>query len=134
MSEHPNAVKTRQAYEALNQGDFETYMDLFSKDIVAYVPDISQQGAHVTVRGKAAFFENVRKYDELSGGTMHVEPETILADDAHAMMFLRGTAQRPDKTHDFRFVLAGRLDAEGRWKELWYLADDQRGHEEFWAE
>lgn len=74
------------------------------------------------------------KFDELSGGTQHVEPETVLAGDDNVMVFMRGTAQRPGKTHDFRFVLASKVDTEGRWKEVWYLADDERRHEEFWAE
>lgn len=134
MAEHPNAVKTRRALAAMNQRDFDTFMDLFSDDVVSYIPDPSQQGTQVALRGKTKLLEMMGKLDELSGGTQHVEPESVLAGDDNVMVFMRGTAQRPGKTHDFGFVLASRVDPEGRWKEVWYLADDERKHEEFWAE
>lgn len=47
MPEHANAVKTRRALEAMNQRDFETFSDLFSDDIVAHMPNPSEQGAQV---------------------------------------------------------------------------------------
>ena len=86
------------------------------------------------IRGRADLLGVFTRMDELSGGTQHLDTETVLADDAHVMAFFRGTAQRGDNTHDFRFVMASKVGSDGRWKEVWYLADDERGHEEFWAE
>ena len=135
MSEHPNAVNVRRAFEAYNQRDFETFSDLLSEDIVSHMADPSQRGAQVALRGRSELVNIFKAMDQLSGGTQHVEPESILADDEHVMVFMRGTAERPGKkTHDFRFVTASRVNSDGRWKEVWYLADDERGHEEFWAE
>jgi ketosteroid isomerase-like protein len=134
MSDHPNAVRARRAFELFNQGEFEDMVDLFSEDVVAYTTDSSQEGATVRVQGKANLFETLGKYDELAGGTMHVDIESVLADDEHVITFMRGTAQRPGRTHDFRHVVACRVGTDGRWKEIWYLSNDQRDHEQFWAE
>lgn len=134
MGEHPNAVRARRVFELFNEGEWEAFIDLFADDVVAYATDPTQQGAVVPIRGKAQLFELLGKYDEIAGGSMHVDLDSVLADDEHVMTFMRGRAERPDRSHDFRHVIACKVDADGRWKEVWYLSNDQRDHEQFWAE
>lgn len=128
MAEHPTAAKIRASYERLNAGDLDAYLDLFSDDVIVQMPP-PYDG---TSRGKAAYAEQLRKIDEFASGTMHVELETVLAEDKYSMAFMRGLAEHGDSKQDLRFVIAGEHDDEGRYKTMWYLANDQESHEEFW--
>jgi hypothetical protein len=129
MDEHPTAVKIRAAWNALNDRDFETFMGVIGENVVAHMPP-----PFGTIRGSKAYLENLKKFDEYAGGTMHVDLETILADDEYAMVFFRGIADHGANHQDLRFVLAGEVDAEGRLEQIWYLTENEPSHEEFWSE
>jgi ketosteroid isomerase-like protein len=129
MAEHPNAVKIRTALDAVNDRDFATYMDIYGEDVVAHMAP-----PYGTIRGRSAFFDVMKQWDQFAGGTMHVDVEAIIADDEYAMVFCRGLADHGQKHQDLRFVWAGEVDGEGRFKEFWYLADDEPSHEDFWTE
>jgi ketosteroid isomerase-like protein len=134
MSEHQNAARARRAFEDFNNREFDSFVDLIAEDTVAYVADPRQAGATVRIEGKPNLFAVLQKYDEVAGGTMHVDVTSVLADDTHVMLFCRGRAERRDRSHDFRQVMAAKVDGEGRWKEVWYLSNDHRDHEQFWAQ
>ena len=69
----------------------------------------------------------------LTGGTLVVEPEEILASDKHTVMFTRTTAEREGRRLDVALAQIFAVGEGGRWSEYWALADDQEAVDAFWA-
>jgi uncharacterized protein len=131
MVEHPNAVRMRRAAEQFVAGDLEGFMATFDDDIVWRSGGASALAG--TYRGKEAVAGWFAKIRELTGGTIQVEPVDILADDERLTIFLRITGRRGDQTLDVEVANAFRVGPDGRWKESWYLANDQAAWDRFFA-
>jgi hypothetical protein len=67
------------------------------------------------------------------GGGVRAEVEALLASDDHVMAFFHLTHERDGKTLDVVQALAIKVDAEGKLTEAWFLANDQRGFDQFWS-
>lgn len=131
MGDHPNVARTRQALDALASGDMDAYREFISENIVWHVGgDHPFTGDY---RGRDALFEYFQKVDELTDGSLQVDREEILADDTHAAVFARVTAQRERRSLDVVLAQALTVDKDGRLTEYWALANDQRSVDEFWS-
>ncbi len=49
----------------------------------------------------------------------------MLANDQHLALFLRITARVNEETLDMKIANAFRIGPDGRWKDSWFLSDDQ---------
>ena len=78
----------------------------------------------------AGWFGKIR---EFAGDTIDVEPVDVLADDEHLTIFLHITAKRDDQVLDVEVANAFRVDPDGRWKESWYLPNDQAAWDRFFS-
>jgi ketosteroid isomerase-like protein len=129
--DHPNATQARQAMDAFAAGDLEAYKQFFDDDVVWHV-----SGHHPlsgTYKGKAALFEYFQKVNDMTGGTLGIDVQRILADDAHVGIFARVTAQRDGKSLDVEMAQALQVNPEGKWTEYWALSDDQEAVDAFWS-
>jgi len=131
MSEHPNVTRMRQYLEVYARGDVDGVREFFSDDMVWHVA-----GHHPLsgdYRGKdelAAYFARTR---ELTGGTLTVEPSSVMASDDHVALFVRVKGERNGKTLDVEMAEAFTVGPDGRWTEFWAMPDDQDQVDEFWS-
>jgi ketosteroid isomerase-like protein len=131
MGEHPNAARMREAVAKFVAGDLEGFMATFSDDIVWRSGGSSALSG--TYEGKddvARWFATIRRF---AGDTIDVEPVDVLADDEHLTIFLHITAKRDDQVLDVEVANAFRVDPDGRWKESWYLPNDQAAWDRFFS-
>jgi ketosteroid isomerase-like protein len=105
--------------------------ELFAEDVVWHVG-----GSHPLSGDKRGrrellwYFQQVR---EMTGGTLQLEPESILASDEHIAMFTRVTGERNGRSLDVLMAQALTVGADGRFTEYWALADDQAAVDAFWS-
>ena len=131
MGEHPNATRAREAFDVFARSDLEGYKDYFAEDVVWHVG-----GRHPlsgNYRGRDALFDYFAKVRDLTGGTLTVEPQAILADDTHVGVFARVTAERDGRSMDVLLAQGFRINPEGKWIEYWALADDQEEVDALWS-
>lgn len=131
MTEQPATARAREYLEAFEKNDVEAMRDFFADDIVWHVA-----GNHPLsgdYRGKDQLFEYFETVRELTGGTLRLEAQSILASDQHMARFTRATASRQDRSFDVLLVQIYKVGADGRWTEYWALADDQEALDAFWS-
>ena len=129
--DHPNVARARQALAAFAAGDIESYKQFFADDVAWHV-----SGHHPlsgTYRGKEELFEYFARIRELTGGSLRVETDRILADAGHVGIFARVTAQRDGRNLDVKMAQALHVSPEGNWTEYWALSDDQEAVDAFWS-
>jgi len=127
MTEHPNAATARRSYEAWNIGGMDVLREGFAEDVVFhFAGNNAMSGMY---RGRDAVMDALVSQP----GLPHAEMETILASDDHIIAFLNVTAERDGKTLDVVLAMPMKLNAEGKIREVWYLANDQRGYDEFYS-
>jgi uncharacterized protein len=130
-TEHPNVRKIREALSTYNAGDPHGMRAFLAPDIRWHVSgDHPLSGDYEGVEEVLAYFDRVQ---ELTDGTLKIEPAQMLADDGRASIFMRVTAQRGDRTLDVEMAETLLLDEDGRWQEYWALADDQAAVDAFWS-
>ncbi|MGH9224468.1 MAG: nuclear transport factor 2 family protein [Acidimicrobiales bacterium] len=84
-------------------------------------------------KGRDALFDYFGTVRSLTGGTMKIEPLSVLSSDRHTAMFTRVTGTREGKTLDVTLAQSFKLDEDGRFVEYWAMADDQDVVDAFWA-
>ena len=128
--EHPNVIKMREAYEAFARGDLETVGANLADDIVWHIPGNSQLAGDY--KGQDEIFTLFGRLFELSGGTLTLEVEDILANDNHATAIVRMTAERDGKALSMNAVHVYRIE-DGLTKEFWSFDEDQAADDAFWS-
>lgn len=130
-TEHPNVHKIREALSTYNTGDRQAMRAFLAPDIRWHVSgDHALSGDYEGIDEVLAYFDEVQ---ELTDGTLRIEPTQMLADDGRASIFMRVTGKRGDRTLDVEMAETLLLDEDGRWKEYWALADDQAAVDAFWS-
>ena len=81
-------------FEAFNRNDLQTAATFVTDDIVYTIRGRSTLSG--TYRGYAAFAGVIERIKQLTGGTMTVKPEVVLADGENIMMYLQVSGSRPD--------------------------------------
>jgi ketosteroid isomerase-like protein len=115
---------------AFNANDLERIVTLFRSDVSYTIPGRSPIAG--TAHGVMEHLAQLRKARELSGGTLHLEPQHVVASGERLLVWGRITAQRGerrlDAEHLVTFRYDGNLIAEGRTVPLDLYAFDA-----FWA-
>jgi ketosteroid isomerase-like protein len=129
VREHPNAAVIRRMHQALARGDYvSTLAELFSEDIVWHLPGSGPlAGDHI---GREAVLAAMRRFEEISEGTLRVEVHDIIASDDHTVALLRATATRKGRRYDSPEVDVYHVE-DGKITEFWSFAEDQRVTDEF---
>ena len=129
MTEHPNAVAARRAFEAFNSGRLDVFREAFSEDAVVYFAGNNAMSG--TYRGRDAVMDALARARR--GRVTQSDVESVLASDDHVIVFFHLTSERDGKTLDVVQVMAIKVNAEGKLTEAWFLVNDQRGFDQFWS-
>ena len=126
MTEHPNAVAARRAFEAFNSGRLDVFREAFSEDAVVYFAGNNAMSG--TYRGRDAVMGALGRASQ--GWGPHVEVQALLASDDHIIAFFHGS-ERDGETLDAVTAMPMKVNAEGKLTEIWLLGGDQRGYDRF---
>jgi uncharacterized protein len=131
MAEHPGVARARDYVDHFHKGDLDVVQDYYADDVVWHVAgnhDLSGD-----YRGRDALLEYFGKVRDLTGGTLRLDPESILASDRHIAMFIRVTGKKDGKELNVLQAQVLKVAPDGRWAEFWSLADDQDAVDSFWS-
>ena len=129
MTEHPNAVAVWRSFEAWNSGDLDIIREYFDEDVVLhFAGNNAMSGSY---RGRDAVMNALGRASQEWGP--HAVLEAILASDDHVIAFFHAISERDGKTLDLVLAEPMKVNAEGKVTEIWFLANDQRGYDQFWS-
>lgn len=125
-------VKTLlEVLDAFNREDFDALAELVDPDVVYRIPGrMPFSGEH---RGVEAVTAALRQLAERSGGTIAVEPRTVLTDGEHVLFTARVSAEHGGRTLDVLNAYAYRFSG-GRMIEAQVFPGDLHHVEAFFAE
>jgi uncharacterized protein len=129
MNEHPHVTRAWQGFEAWNTGRLDVLREAFSEDVVLHFAGNNAMSG--TYRGRDEVMDALVRAGQ--GGTPRAELEAVLASDDHIMAFFHATAERDGKTLDVVLAEAMTVNADGKTTEVWFLANDQTGYDQFWS-
>jgi uncharacterized protein len=129
MTEHPNAGAVRRSFEAWNSGDLFVIREYFTEDVVLHFAGNNAMSG--TYRGRDAVMDALGRASQ--GWGPHAELETILASDDHIIAFFHAISEQDGKILDVVLAEPMKVNAEGKITEIWFLANDQRGYDQFWS-
>lgn len=119
--EHPNATRMRRTIAAFTAGDIPLLLDGFAPDVVWFAPgDTPASGRFRGREGVLRFFTMV---DEVSGGTLRVGVDDVLAGDRYVTIFLTITAERHAKRMSVVVAQFAEVNEHGKWSRGWFLPD-----------
>ncbi|MEA2843566.1 MAG: uncharacterized protein QOJ69_1237 [Actinomycetota bacterium] len=131
--EHPNATLVRTLFDALVAGDTEVALGCYAEDGVYRVSGNNLVSGNY--RGRAAILSHHIKLMELTGGTMRLTFDDLIAEDAHAVLFWHVTAQRAGSSKSLHAngIMAFKIDDQGKFSESWFLYNNQRAYDDFFS-
>src|SRR4051812_2041350 len=99
MSEHPNAVFARRAYEAMATGDIPWMMEHTAEDVVFH------QGGRFpsagTYEGRDAMFGHHAEFMGMVDGAFRIDVHDVLATDDHAAGVVSVTIEKGGRSLTF---------------------------------
>lgn len=129
-TDHPDASLIRTGYDAFASGDVPRVLQVFSPDITWHVPGRSPLSGDY--KGHDGVLDFFGRCQELSGGTLRVVPDTIVADGDGLVVALttvsavrHGQAWASPEVHVWRV-------SEGQAVEFVEYQGDQQSEDEFW--
>jgi len=126
---HPNAELLRSGYEAFAKGDIPAALRTFAEDITWHVPGRSPLSGDYKGHDEVVGF--FTKSMELSGGTLRVEPDEILADGDRVVVLTTVSAERKGRSWSSPEVHLWRV-VDGKAVEFHEFQGDQQTEDEFW--
>jgi ketosteroid isomerase-like protein len=131
MSEHPNALRVRELFDAFHRSDVAKILEAIPADAVWHFPGRAGKlaGEH---RGRDAILTFLANVQALTAGTFHLELIDVVANDRHAVALFRGRATRGGKVLDNPTCLRMRFE-NGRLTEVWEFVWDLYHVDEFWS-
>ncbi len=124
MSEHPNAVLYRKAFDAMMRGDGSA-AELLSDDIVWW-----QIGSDEPVRGKKALMESMAM---MEGIDFEADLHDVTASDDHVVGLVVATVKVGDQEFTYRTAEIGHVK-DGKISERWAFSDDTEAINEFFSQ
>ncbi len=121
----------RQGYEANSRGDVAGMVATWAEGITFHAPGHSVLAG--TFRGQDEVLGFLQRLGELSEGTFRVQLHDVLASDEHLVVLCRHSAERNGRTIDMPAAHIWHTDPDGKLREAWFLVEDQRLMDEFWA-
>lgn len=122
-TEHPNAARARKAFADFSAGDLDAVRASFAED------------ATWTSAGSSPLSGTYRGWDEISamfgtlmertGGSLTMELNSVLGDDAHAVAVYDSTSTVAGRTETQRCVLVDEMTPDGKVKASHWMAFDQ---------
>jgi uncharacterized protein len=119
--EHPNATRMRQTVGAFMAGDIPLLLDGFAENVVWYAP--GDTPARDRLRGREGVLRFFTMMDEVSGGTLRIEVDDVLAGDRCVTIFLAITARRHGERMNVVVAQFAEVDEHGRWSRCWFVPD-----------
>jgi uncharacterized protein len=129
--EHPGVLNARGSIDAFNRGDMEALRDFYADDVLWHVA--GKHGLSGDYRGRDELIAYFKRVLDLTGGSLKLESEAILASDQHTAIFMRVTGTRNGRSLDVTLAEAFTVGPDGRWTEFWSLATDQDAVDDFWS-
>jgi ketosteroid isomerase-like protein len=128
MAQHPNANLVEKSWQAVAASDVETLLETWSPEIVWHVTGNNPwRGDHV---GSGAILEYLAQVGE-SGESYDATLTDVMASDNRAALVFDVKTKRSGVTLETSYLLLARI-SEGRIAEVWTLALDPAGVDEFW--
>jgi ketosteroid isomerase-like protein len=127
---HPHVLLYRKMIAAFNANRIGEAAEIFHPDVVYTIPGKSPIAGET--RGIEAHLEMLRRIRERSGGTLRLEPSSVLADDVHLLIYGRVSAQREGKRLDSEHCVVFRFEA-GRIVEGRTVPIDLYAFDDFWS-
>ena len=119
-------------FDAFNRNDLEAASKFVTDDIVYVIRGKSALSR--TYRGPKEFAWVLQEIKRLTGGTMAVKPEVVLADGENIMMYLQVSGSRPDgRRYESQQAYLYRL-LDGKLAEGQTIPVDQYAFEQFFAD
>ncbi|MGY1781772.1 nuclear transport factor 2 family protein [Geodermatophilus sp. SYSU D01036] len=129
MSDHANATRMREGYDAYAKGDLAALTELMREDIRWHEPgDGPLSGDH---EGPQAVFAMFARSMELTENSLRVEPVQVCADDEHGVALVRFLAHRGDRHLDTLVAQVFRFGGDGRVAEFWNAPTQPQVMEDF---
>ena len=126
----PNADILSSGYAAFAAGDIPAVLGMLDEDIAWHVPGRSPlSGDYRGHEGVIGFFTRCH---ELSGGTLRVQPDRIVAAGDHVVVLTTVSAERNGRSWSSPEVHVWRM-RDGRAVEFREFQGDQQAEDEFWS-
>jgi ketosteroid isomerase-like protein len=131
MSDHANATRVRDLFDAFRRADVKKIHAAIPEDAVWHFPGRTGKlaGEH---RGRDAILAFLANVQALSAGTFHLDLIDVIANDRYAVVLFQGHGTRDGKTLDnptcLRIHFAG-----GRIREVWEFVWDLYAVDDFWS-
>jgi ketosteroid isomerase-like protein len=128
-TEHEHGEALKESLRSFNEGDLASAVRVFSSDVTFVAPGKSAvAGVYEGRDGVVTFFERLH---ELSGGSLGIALEDVIANDDRMILFLRFTGKRDG--NDLDVVVAGFHDdlREDGWRKATFLPDDLASFDRF---
>ncbi len=116
--DHPNAAVLRGAYAALAKGDILSAYAVFAPDLVWHVPDGHRLAG--VYEGRDTVFGMLGQLVAMTGGSLQMHVDHVLANDERAVGLITSTATRNGKDFVAQEVHLFEMD-HGRVKVFWTL-------------
>lgn len=127
---HPNAQLLRGGYDAFARGDIPSVLRIFAEDIAWHVPGRSPlSGDYRGHEGVVGFFTRAM---ELSGGTLRVEADEIVANGDRIIVLTTVSAERNGRSWSSPEVHVWRVQ-DGKAVAFREFQGDQEAEDEFWS-
>jgi hypothetical protein len=123
MGAAENITRCREALAAWATGDIPTVRDVMAEDIVWHWAGQNQISGDS--HGPDGVLAAMGKGFMLTGGTLRIEEEDILASDNHLGVFLRVSGDRESRSFVFSIAQAIKVDEDGKWSESWFVPNDR---------
>jgi ketosteroid isomerase-like protein len=126
-----NVEIIRTLFANMKAGDIDGVLGAMSDDTVVRVPGRTPlSGNHHGNEGVRDLFANLAA---LTGGSIEIWVDDVVADDRHGAVFGRMKARRGEMSIESETVVACTLNEEGYLSEVWFLYSDQRAYDEFFG-
>lgn len=127
MAEHPNVARIKDAYAAFAKGDFAVLNEIFAEDLVWHEGGRNQLSGDY--HGRDAVFGFFGTTMEVTGGSLHLDLHTVLADDEHGVALVAVSASRGGRSITVNAVDVVHL-RDGKFVEVWTVVTDQYAFDE----
>jgi ketosteroid isomerase-like protein len=126
----PNSALLRRAYDAFGKGDMPAVLETLSPDITWHIPGRSPlSGRYKGYDEVLGFFS---KSMQLSGGTLVVTADEILASDETVVVLATVSAQRSGRSWSSPEVHTWHV-VDGKAVSFREFQGDQQSEDEFWS-
>ena len=116
--EHPNTLVLRSAYDAIANGDILTAYGIFTHDLTWHVPEGHRLAG--IYEGRDRVFGILGQLVQMTGGSLQMHVDHVLADDERGVAMITSTASRNGEDFTAKEVHLFELE-NGKIKVFWTL-------------